>query len=349
MKRNFCRFLITMLLPVLILTGCRRVVENHHAGVAMDTLVQTSVYQSGNQKDEDLAGSYYEQICFLEEHYFSPSMEGSDLWAVNHAGGQKASVGLLLFTLVEQCKQLGTELEGTMDITLGPVISLWNINGWAEADETEAFQVPSSDALEKAMGKTGMEQVMVNEEELTITIPEGFQLNIGAVGKGAALDAVYHSMQADERVQAASVSIGGSILTYGEKPNGTSWKIGIVNPEDTTAQVGVLELNGDWFVSTSGDYQRCVEADGVKYHHIIDPETGYPAASDVRGVTVLCKDGLRSDAFSTAFFIMGAEKSLEWLKTQTDAGAIADTYVLFVTKDGEIIMSEGMEKYFSHK
>ncbi len=348
MKKNFSRFLVMILLPILVLTGCRRVVENHHAGVAMDTLVQTLVYQSGNQK-EDLASFYYNQICFLEEHYFSPSMENSDLWAVNHAGGKTVSTGLHLSALVEQCKQLEKDLEGTLDITLGPVISLWNINEWAEADGTEIFQLPLSDEIEKAMSKTGMEQVIVNEEELSITIPEGFELNIGAVGKGAALDVVYHSMQADEKVQAATVSIGGSVLTYGAKPDGSSWRIGLVNPEDTTTQVGVLELSGDWFVSTSGDYQRYAEADGVRYHHIIDPKTGYPAESDVRSVTVLCKNGLQSDAFSTAFFIMGADKSLDWLKGQTDAGFIKDTYLLFINKDGELILSDGMEQFFHSK
>ena len=101
-----------------------------------------------------------------------------------------------------------------------------------------------------------------------------------------------------------------------------------------------MTLEGQWCVSTSGDYERYVEADGVRYHHILNPKTGMPAAGDVRGVTILMKDGLLSDGLSTACYILGPEKGME-LAGQYGAEA------LFVMADGRIEMSEGMEPYFT--
>ena len=129
------------------------------------------------------------------------------------------------------------------------------------------------------------------------------------------------------------------MLTFGEKPDGSDWKVGIANPADPSERIGVLTLEGQWCISTSGDYERYVEADGVRYHHIIDPATGYPADSGVSGVTVLTKDGFLSDALSTACFILGPEKGM----------ALASQYgaeVLFVNRDSSILMSDGMKKYF---
>ncbi|MGN1144872.1 MAG: FAD:protein FMN transferase, partial [Acetatifactor sp.] len=137
----------------------------------------------------------------------------------------------------------------------------------------------------------------------------------------------------------AVISVGGSVLTYGEKPDGDSWRVGILNPFDTSENLGYLSLTGQWCISTSGDYERFVEVDGIRYHHIIDPATGYPAQSGVSSVTVLTKDGLLSDALSTACFVLGVEKGSR-LAEEFDAE------VLFVDKSGEMHMSKGMEEYF---
>ena len=113
-----------------------------------------------------------------------------------------------------------------------------------------------------------------------------------------------------------------------------------MNPLDTSQYIGILSLKGQWCVSTSGDYERYVEVDGVRCHHIRDPATGMPADSAVHSVTILAKDGLLSDALSTACFVLGAGKGME-LARQYGAEA------LFVTTEGEIVMTEGMGEFFS--
>jgi thiamine biosynthesis lipoprotein len=182
-----------------------------------------------------------------------------------------------------------------------------------------------------------MDKISLENEMLSM--PEGMKLDFGAVGKGLALDEILAYLTDQEEITGATVSVGGSVLTYGEKPDKSSWKVGIVDPADTSEYIGVLTLDGQWCVSTSGDYERYVEVDGVRYHHIIDPATGYPADSRVSGVTVLTKDGFLSDALSTACFILGQEEGM----------ALAEKYdaeVLFVDKDGNISMTEGMKQYF---
>ncbi len=166
------------------------------------------------------------------------------------------------------------------------------------------------------------------------------QLDLGAVGKGLALSRILELLEEEPEVSGAVVYLGGSVLTYGSRLDGGSWKIGIADPSDPSSSVGILTLEGQWCVSTSGDYERYVERDGVRWHHILDPATGLPADSGVRSATILSRDGLLGDGLSTACFILGPEKGLE----------LAGEYgaeVLFILDDGEFVMSEGMEAFFS--
>ena len=164
-------------------------------------------------------------------------------------------------------------------------------------------------------------------------------LDLGAVGKGLALDYILEILKENSDVLGGTVSVGGSVLTYGTKPDNTVWRVGVANPENPSENIGVLYLEGQWCVSTSGDYERYMEIGGVRYHHIIDPATGMPADSGLTSVTIVTKDGLLSDALSTACFVLGREKGLE-LAVQYGAEA------LFVESDGEISMTPGMEEIF---
>ena len=167
-------------------------------------------------------------------------------------------------------------------------------------------------------------------------------LDLGAVGKGLACDDILAYLEGQAEVKAAVISVGGGILTYGEKPDGTAFRVAITDPFDTGAYCGYLTLTGNWFVSTSGDYERFVEVDGKRYHHILNPATGYPAESGVKSVTILSKNGMISDALSTACFVLGEEKGR----------LLAEKYgveALFISEDGIISMTKGMREYFTEQ
>jgi thiamine biosynthesis lipoprotein len=176
----------------------------------------------------------------------------------------------------------------------------------------------------------------------------GLSIDLGAVGKGVAADEVckyLNQQNADStsgiHVQGAVVSIGGTVLVYGKKSGNQVWQVGIRNPRGSQdSSIGYLSLKETTVVSTSGDYEQYFEEDGVRYHHIFDPSTGYPADSGLMSVTVVCEQGIYSDGLSTACFILGYEDSLPLLK-QYDAEAV------FITTDYDVIVTDGLTDSFT--
>ena len=133
---------------------------------------------------------------------------------------------------------------------------------------------------------------------------------------------------------------GHHVCAIGTKPDGSPWRIAVQNPADENDYVGVVEIS-DACAVTSGGYQRYFEENGKKYHHIIDPATGKPAESGLTSVTIICKDGTKADALSTALYVMGLDDALAYWKTQDDFE------VIFVTEDGEVVATEGLKDSFT--
>lgn len=345
MKKFFQRsILVILLISVLSLTGCgqRRAQEIRRVDTAMGTLVQQTVYVTGG---DDRTEDILDLILKLEEETLSWRLETSETFQVNAYAGSGKWVELSeeLSQILEQCRQLTEDSGGAFDVAFGPVARLWDIDSWAAGQRTGSFQVPGEQELAEAFAQSGMERVQLDflpgEECADIYMKEGAALDFGAVGKGLALDVISRYLEADGHITGAVVSVGGSVLTYGEKPDGTAWRVGIANPNDPSVNLGILTLTGQWYISTSGDYERYVESGGVRYHHILDPATGYPADSGISSVTVLAENGLLSDGLSTACFVLGRERGM----------ALAQQYgaeALFVEKDGEIYMTPGMEALF---
>ena len=326
------------------------VTARRYVDTAMGTVIQQTVYASGESAENFIDKSMV-LLRELEQDELSWRLETSEVWRINASSGNAEGYGISeeMAALLEDCLELYERSDGAFDVTLGALTRLWNIDKWAagaENDErAEGFRLPSSAELEQALslcgsGKMRLVPADFGEGEAKVFLPEGMQLDLGAVGKGLAQSKLGGLLEEEEGIRGAVISLGGSILTFGDKPDGSTWKVGIVNPFDTSSNVGILSLEGQWCVSTSGDYERYVEIGGRRYHHILDPDTGYPAVSDVRGVTILARDGLLSDGLSTTCFLLGPERGME----------LAEEYgvdVLFVMSDGSIVMSEGMEAYFT--
>jgi len=226
--------------------------------------------------------------------------------------------------------------QGALDITIGSVARLWDIGG-------ENPRIPGAGELEKAMDRLDVDELQIDGNKVSF-LRKGGQLDLGAVGKGIACDEIYEYLMTNCPDMNGTFSVGGSVLIYGEKPNGQSWKVGIRDPRGTEGEyMGSLTFSqkaGEKVnVSTSGDYEKYFEENGVRYHHILDSKTGAPAESDLISVTIISESGFLSDALSTACFVAGKDAAIT-LAEEFDAEAI------LITKDNKVVMTKGAGKFF---
>lgn len=326
----------------------------------MGTSVSVTVYGAEAKKSAVLAFGCIDrldgQLLTLEV----------DRLAADYKVGGPYKVSDELYDVLRQSLDICADSDGALDITIEPLNKLWGIEA-----KYDGFHVPGDDEISAALELVGYENISVykdksigsskdnsknskdsdnsnnvnncsNEAGYIIIDKENIDFAIGAVGKGYALDIIREQLQ-KSKVQGACVIIGGSILVYGSKTNGEGFTVGIRNPRGDEADIiGQLtfEANETACISTSGDYEKYVEADGVRYHHIFDRRTGYPAKSGLMSVTVVCQSGLCSDGLSTACFVLGYDKSLKLLeKYNADA--------VFVEDDGTIIITDGLKEKFT--
>lgn len=337
MKKYFVTAMGVLLLLCCGGCGSPKTEQAKNIDTAMGTVVQQNVYATENA--ETAVSDISEILRRLEEDELSRRLDTAELYAINETAGEPAGieVSVEMSQLLDRCLDVWRESDGALDVTIGAVVGLWDIDSWAGEGRDAVFTLPTDTELQGALSSCGGDKL--RKQERILYLPEGMQIDLGAVGKGIALERILAYLEEHENITGAIISVGGSVLTYGQKPDGSCWRVGVTDPADTAANIGTLKLEGQWCVSTSGDYERYVEVDGVRYHHIIDPATGYPADSGVAGVTILSRDGFLSDALSTACFILGTERGIP----------LAEHYgaeALFVGRDGSITMTDGMREYF---
>lgn len=231
-----------------------------------------------------------------------------------------------LCALVELGKEYYSLSGGKLNIALGAVLRIWH-----EYRE-KGTGVPSAEELRKASEHTDISKVSASPEGIVALSDPELKLDLGAVAKGYASGLAAKVIK-DMGVTDFALNIGGNVVTSGEKPNG-KWVIGVQDPDEGI--YAKVRVSGESVV-TSGDYQRYYEYEGVRYHHIIDPETLFPA-DRYRSVTVICGDPAQADALSTALFLMPLEEGKALAKSR---GAEA----LWILPDKSSVRTDGFEKY----
>lgn len=271
--------------------------------------------------DSDECAALAEEIAqSLDTGILSRTAENSEVFLLNKNGGGALSEKMqgYISALLEVCEKSG----GAFDFTLGAVSGLWDFGGTPS--------IPESAALADALSHSGYEKLTLSENSLTYG--DTAVIDFGAAGKGIALDEIRAAF-AEKSIKEAVVSVGGSVLLMGEK----QFTVGIRNPDGNAGSyIAKLHIPAGC-VSTSGSYEQQFEENGEKYHHILDPETGYPAESGLLSVTIISESGLLSDALSTACFVLGREKGAALAK---EYGCTA----IFITENREVFVENGSKE-----
>ncbi|MEZ4297410.1 MAG: FAD:protein FMN transferase [Polyangiaceae bacterium] len=243
--------------------------------------------------------------------------ETSEISRINAAAGKEAiAVGPETFAVIEKSLWAGKVSEGVFDITFEAMKGLWKF------DEGADDNIPPRDAVEKARKLIDYRQITVNPKARTVKLEKpGMRMNLGGIAKGYAIDAAARVL-VSEGITSFFAQAGGDLYIAGKKPDGTRFKVGIRDPRGTgpSDYFALIEVEDHAF-STAGDYERTFVKDGKRYHHIIDPRTGFPAGAS-RSVTVWAKDALTADAIDDAIFILGPEKGLALVESIDDAGCV---------------------------
>lgn len=287
---------------------------------AMDTIMTLTAYGPNVQTALTAAENEITRLDTL----FSISSESGDIYRVNQYGEGDLSEDSL--TLLSSALNYYNETEGIFDCTIEPVMEAWGFT-------TQDYRVPEQAELDNLLSRVDASCISFTGNH--VTLPENVRLDLGGIAKGFTSARVMNVF-AENGVTSGIISLGGNVQTLGKKPDGSLWRVGIqdpVNPDDMFAVVEVA----DEAVITSGAYQRYFEQDGIHYHHIIDPQTGYPADNGLISVTIISPDGTLADALSTSLFIMGPEKAAAFWQNHRN---LFDA--ILMTDNGDVLVTSGL-------
>lgn len=322
-KRN--KFLLLPLITAMLaaLSGC-----NSHSAAdmnkteffAMDTYM--SISASGENSEVALSNARRE-IKALES-LLSVTDENSEITRINHSGGKETEISEDTAAVINFALYLGAATDGALDITMYPLVKEWGFT-------TGEYKIPDSGRIEELLKNTGYDEIYYGDN--IISLPAGFEIDLGALGKGFAGDRAVAVLK-EKGIESALLNLGGNIQAIGGRPDGSPWNIGVQNPfgEGNALTVKI----SDKAVVTSGNYERYFEENGKRYCHIIDPKTGCPAESGIASVTVIGSSGLACDGLSTALFVMGEEKAIYFWRQQSDFDMI------IITEDRRVLVTEGV-------
>ncbi len=297
----------------------------------MGTWIETKVYGYRANKALD---QVYARLAEIEKK-MTINAAGSEIDAVNAAAGKSPiRVSPDTFSVVAKAISYSSLTGGRFDPTIQPIVSLWRI-GFPDA------RVPEPQEIQSALRLVGYQGVQLEKDGSTIYLTKpGMGIDLGGIAKGYAADEAVKILK-ENGIKSALVSLGGNIYVIGSRPDGAPWRIGVQDPVDArNSYLGIVQIT-DATLVTSGAYERYLEANGKRYHHIIDPLTGYPAESDLISTTIVTKSSIDADALSTSLFVLGRVKGLELVKQ------LPGVDVILVDRDNRVYVSDGLRDRFT--
>lgn len=334
MKKKVRSFLLILILffPQL-LSGCgpaKNSTPVTKSGFYFDTVIQVTLYDAGK---ESLLEDCF-ALADRYEHYFSNTVEDSDISKINAAGGVPVTVHDETIELLQMGIAYGDLSQGKFDITIGNLSDLWNFSTKALLEETDASLVPSNTEIKAALSTVDYHCIEINGNEVTLTNPDA-KIDLGGIAKGYIADKMKEFLN-ENGVTSGFINLGGNVLVLGPKADGSAYTIGIQRPfSDDGSSIASVKVTDETVVS-SGVYERCFTVDDTLYHHILDTATGYPYDNGLLGVTIITKASVDGDGLSTTCFSLGLEDGMALIES------LPDTEAIFITEDYELHTSSGM-------
>ncbi len=309
--------IIAVCVAFVLYVGGKRYDFTEKNFISMDTVITEKIY---GEDSSTFIAPVFNIVTGLDEK-ISRFNEDSEVYRLNKEGETSDKA---IIQIINSVKSVSEDVNGAFDITVGELSDLWSIG-------KEGEKIPSEKEIEDVLSRVDYKGITLENNKLSF---DGGNIDLGAVGKGFACDLIKAYLSSTD-VKGAVVSVGGSILAYGDyNKKGDKWNVAIRHPRSENEFLGIIRLD-EGFVSTSGDYERYFEKDGKRYHHIFNALTGMPASSGLISVTVVAESGILSDALSTACFIVGEEKGRA-LVEKYGASAIFVDEEMNITTVGEI-------------
>lgn len=322
MKKIYIELALFFSALVCVLSGCSISRDYSEQGIYFDTIIALNIYGTKDKAvmDDCLI------LCDEFEKKFSKTVEGSDVWKLNHAQGAWVEVSEETIDILKEAIKYSELTEGAFDISIAPLTELWHVN------DNDGV-IPTEEEIAEAMSHVNYQCIQIDGTKVRLT-DEKAQIDLGGIAKGYIADKLEKLMK-ERGVTSAMINLGGNIKVVGSKTDGNSWNIGIQKPfADKNEVIGSVKIK-DKTVVSSGIYERYFEYDGKIYHHIIDKTTGAPSESDLEAVTIIGESSTAADALSTSCLLLGSEEGMKLVEQTEGVEAV------FVTRDGVILKSSG--------
>ncbi len=338
-------FTLPLLLLVLLCVSCSLTQtpdKYTRSGFYFDTYISITLYDSSSEGEAYLDNAF--SMCAMYEQSFSRTIEGSDIWNINHAKGSPVEVSEDTLLLLETALEYAVLSDGRIDPTIATVKDLWNFDGSSSDssrldDNTAATitsQLPDPDALAAACTHVDYRNILIDHENGTVTLSDpDTMLDLGFIAKGYIADRI-KAYLVSQGIKHAIIDLGGNVLCIGDKPDGSAYRIGIRYPFGASTDMITSLSCIDQSIVTSGNYERCFFIDDQIYHHILDTANGYPVTNELLSVTILSPSSVQGDALSTLCYTYGLEDGMALIESLEDVEAI------FVTEDYELHYSSGI-------
>ena len=318
-------------------TGCGGKEPVSGSEFCLDTSCEITIYDMEGMSEDKAAGIIDQAFAEIREYenMLSRTVEGSDVYRINHADGKSTEVSVETLDVIHTGLLMAELSGGKFDITVGALTDLWKFT-------SDNPSVPEDQEIRKALETVGYENITMKGNEVGLSDSET-RIDLGGVAKGYIADKTGEYMEA-QGVTKAIINLGGNITAIGEKEEDTPWTIGIERPySDRSEIVGSIKVS-DKTVVTSGIYERQFVEDGVRYHHVLDPQTGYPAETDLEAVTITAVKGNSGfcDSLSTACLILGKEKAHRLVLKLQDEYPQMEIEAAFIDKNDNIAQTDGM-------